>query len=300
MLSDLADDLIRHIIDKAGLSEAAKLKAASRQMRRLASKCVERRLKRHRTALKTLATKLSEEASTMIKETLGHCKWPTVLDLSDMKYSSIADLSGMEYSSFTDVAAIADTLTGNEVLTDLNLSGNNIGGGTGWIKASEVKGESKEVGAKGVDYDGELKLVNVVQTGVLAIADALKGNGVLTTLALPDNNIGPGGAAAIAEALRGNVVLTSLDVGGNDLTEEAALSIVRVERQRNKLTSLGLAHCSIGPTGAAEIADYVSGSRVLTELNLDNNNIRDESAAAIAEALRGNRVLKDLSIAYKN
>ena len=36
--------------------------------------------------------------------------------------------------------AIADALRVNGVLTDLNLSGNNIGGGNDWIKASEVEG----------------------------------------------------------------------------------------------------------------------------------------------------------------
>ena len=95
------------------------------------------------------------------------------------------------------------------------LSGNNIGGGTGWIKASEVEGESKEVGSKviyqgremvvsvGVDSDGELKLVDVVQTGVLAIAKALEVNGVLKALYMQGNNLGDEGAKAIRDAVSG-------------------------------------------------------------------------------------------------
>jgi hypothetical protein len=44
----------------------------------------------------------------------------------------------------------------------------------------------------------------------MAIAEALKVNAVVTTLALGNNNIGNDGAKAIAEALKVNVVLTKL------------------------------------------------------------------------------------------
>ena len=46
---------------------------------------------------------------------------------------------------------------------------------------------------------------------------------VLTDLDLVHNETG---AAGIAEALRGNEVLTTLDVGYNELTEEAARPIL--------------------------------------------------------------------------
>ena len=125
----------------------------------------------------------------------------------------------------------------SRVLTNLDLSGNNIGGETDYIKASEVEGESKEVGAKviyqgremvvskGVDSDGDLKLVDAVQTGVLAIAKALEVNGVLKTLVLYGNNIRAEGAAAIAEALRGNGVLTELNLQYNKMGDEGKKAI---------------------------------------------------------------------------
>ena len=86
----------------------------------------------------------------------------------------------------TGATAIADALRVNEVLTNLDLSGNNIGGETDYIKASEVEGESKQVGAmviyegremvvsQGVDSDGDLTLRDTA--GVLAIAKALEVN----------------------------------------------------------------------------------------------------------------------------
>ena len=111
--------------------------------------------------------------------------------------------------------AMASALRVNAVLTDLNLSDNNLGGETDYIKASEVEGESKQIGAKviyqgremvvsqGVDSDGELKLVDVVQTGVLAIAKALEVNGVLKALYMQGNNLGDEGAKAIRDAVSG-------------------------------------------------------------------------------------------------
>ena len=43
------------------------------------------------------------------------------------------------------------------------------------------------------------------------------------------------GITALAEALKGNAVLTSIDVGRNNLNEEAALSIVRAVTNNNSV-----------------------------------------------------------------
>ena len=202
----------------------------------------------------------------------------TTLDLSNNEICGIDDGGDGEYDA-SGIVALADALKVNGVLTNLDLSFNNIGGETDYIKASEVEGESKEVGAKviyqgremvvsvGVDSEGELKLSDV--TGVLAIADALKMN----------------------------AVLTNLNLSYNSLTKESALGIVRVERQRNTLTSLGLASCGIDQTGAAEIAEYVSGSAVLETLDLCDNSIDGKGAKAIGKALEVNEVMTDLDLA---
>mgnify|MGYP001473868519 CR=1 FL=1 len=71
-----------------------------------------------------------------------------------------------------------------------SLQSNNLASETGYVKATEVQGESKEVGAKviyqgremtvskGIDSDGELKMVDL--SGVLVFADMLKINSTLT------------------------------------------------------------------------------------------------------------------------
>ena len=93
----------------------------------------------------------------------------------------------------------------------LDLSQNNIGGVSGYVKKGQLQGASFKKGDT-VQYngqqctvfmeedgDGDLKVQNI--SGVIALAEALKFNRSLTVLALSHNNIGPGGARAIAAVL---------------------------------------------------------------------------------------------------
>ena len=71
-----------------------------------------------------------------------------------------------------------------------SLQSNNLASETGYVKATEVQGASKEVGAKviyqgremtvskGIDNDGELKMADY--SGVIAFAEMLKSNSTLT------------------------------------------------------------------------------------------------------------------------
>ena len=183
------------------------------------------------------------------------------------------------------------------MLTILDLSSNNIGGETGWIKASEVEGESKEVGAKviyqgremvvskGVDSDGELKLSDV--TGVLAIADALKINEVLNKLNISRNQIGPTGAAAIADALKGNAVLTHLDLGANRIRDQGAAAIAEALRGNGVLKNLYMGYNQIGDEGAKALASALRVNGVLTKIVLWGNNLGDEGKGVIRDAVSG-------------
>ena len=73
-----------------------------------------------------------------------------------------------------------------------SLDNNNLAGETDYVKATEVQGDSKEVGAKvsyqgremvvskGIDSEGELKMRDF--SGVTALAEALKLNKVLSSI----------------------------------------------------------------------------------------------------------------------
>ena len=85
-------------------------------------------------------------------------------------------------------------------------------------------------------------------TGATAIADALKGSGVLITLDLSGDpndssyNIGPEGASAIAEALKVNAVLTHLDLGANRIRDQGAAAIAEALRGNGVLNTLNLSY----------------------------------------------------------
>ena len=71
-----------------------------------------------------------------------------------------------------------------------SLQSNSLASETDYVEATEVQGESKEVGAKviyqgremtvskGIDSDGDLKMVDF--SGVVAFAEMLKSNSTLT------------------------------------------------------------------------------------------------------------------------
>ena len=72
------------------------------------------------------------------------------------------------------------------------MANDNIVSETGYIKETEVQGDSKEVGAKviyqgremvvskGVDSDGDLQMIDL--SGLAALAGSLKMNKILTSL----------------------------------------------------------------------------------------------------------------------
>ena len=242
------------------------------------------------------------------------------------------DLSGNEL----DVEALASVLVGNAVLTDFDLSRNQIG-----VEGAKVLADALKSGMA-VLTDLNLRDNDIGPEGAKALADALmSGTAVLNRLVLDQNSVGDEGAVALGEALKSNktlkeldlygcnigaeggkalaaalgtAVLTSLDVGYNDLDEEAALGIVRAARQHDKMTFLGLPDCKIGPTGAKEIAEYISVTAVLTSLTLSSNRLcgvymdkwdfhvkgtYDASGIeALASAISATAVLTDLDLSY--
>ena len=107
-------------------------------------------------------------------------------------------------------------------LTSVNLSSNNLAGETGYVKADRVQGTSFEVGdkvtyegremivSKGKDRDGDIRMIDGGQSGVKAIAEAIRVTASLTSIDLSRNNIRDEGAKALAPALRDSPSVTSV------------------------------------------------------------------------------------------
>lgn len=137
----------------------------------------------------------------------------------------------------------------------------------------------------------------VGETEAGLLAEAMRGNGSLTSLALLHNTMGVAGAAHIARALEGNAArsLTALEIGYNMIGPPGADALVAALETNATLTALRLPYNMIGPRGARALAGLLAGGRcALVELDLFQNMIGDEGAAALAGALASNRTLTHL------
>ncbi|KOO27154.1 hypothetical protein Ctob_012414 [Chrysochromulina tobinii] len=173
--------------------------------------------------------------------------------LSGMKRDQTkASFSRLHSADFiADFILIGSDLQFMAVLTELNLTGNNIG-----------------------------------DEGAVAIAEALKVNAAVTNLFLIYNNIGDEGAIAIAEALKVNAVVTNLHLDANNIGAEGAKAIAEALKVNAVLTALGLCDSDIGDDGANAIAEALKVNSVLTELNLESNNIGDTGEKAVQDVVK--------------
>jgi len=161
-----------------------------------------------------------------------------------------------------------------------------------WVSVTEDVVWSLATGQQSTldDFDGpdDDSLIK----GAAAIAEALRGNEVLTTLDLRYNDIGPAGGIAIGKALEINEVLTNLVLRNNNIGDEGAKALAAALRVNGVLKSLNLYFNNIGNTGAIAIAEALRGNEVLTDLKLWGNNLGDEGNGVIRDAVSGREGFK--------
>lgn len=196
--------------------------------------------------------------------------------------------------------AIANALAVNGALTHLNLTSIRITDGTyvdgyQYKLGDVVKHGNQELTVLKVDYFyGEVLLGTNV--GIMALASALKVNGVLTTLNLSSNQIGEKGAIAMAEALKVNGALTSLNLSYNYVGPGLGIPLAMALKVNGVMKNLYLEFNQIGKEGAIAIADALKVNGVLENLNLETNQIGKEGAIAIADALKVNVVMNSIDL----
>ncbi|EOD32716.1 hypothetical protein EMIHUDRAFT_230507 [Emiliania huxleyi CCMP1516] len=222
----------------------------------------------------------------------------------------------MQHGGGGGLAAAMDTVLPLQA-SSVDLTGFPLGT-TGWITASEVEGESKEVGAKVVyqgremvvgvtrdsedgwdsedeEDDGNLKLVDDEMVGTV-VAWMKSEPSALTSLKLDWGKA----CGRVREAVLG-VVRTTRSLVALSVGEDGAMPLNPLQLNgREAVTSLDLSSKKLGPGSAAVVAAGLSVNGVLTNLNLYGNEIGDEGATAIAEALRGNEVLTTLVLCYND
>ena len=169
------------------------------------------------------------------------------------------------------VIIICACIEGNRHLRELNLSGNNLAGETGYVKVTAVQGPSFNVNdrviyqgcemivSEGIDSDGEIRMVNLMVV------------------------------KALADALRVNPSVTSIDIGYNVIGQAASLELLSAMKDKNMVT-IGMARCGLGVEGSKVVTEMVSGMASITVVDLRYNDLDTKSATMLATIAKEKKI----------
>jgi Ran GTPase-activating protein (RanGAP) involved in mRNA processing and transport len=140
--------------------------------------------------------------------------------------------------------ALVEGLRGNQLIKQLNFSGNNLG----------------------YNSNGDTDT-----SGIIAIADVIPGMAALSKFNVSGNDIRSDGAKALAHALQKNSTLTELNLESNNLPYpdlSGVIALADVIKDMGAMTSLNLAENYMGADGAKHIAAAIKVIRCVLALIL--------------------------------
>ena len=207
-------------------------------------------------------------------------------------------------------------------------------GGSLWLlgrRYQHVDGRKQDDKPEGVEFK---------PLGVIILANAIKDMGALLVLNLASNNLFAEGIELLAEALKGNQIMTELNVSGNAATWDGnkhgemsgVIALADAIPDMGAMTSLDISNNSIGlidifldgwrskdndgrapfvhtggrkqnavPEGAKSsgviaIANVIPDMRALSHFDISSNDLRTEGGKALPEALKGNQIMTALNV----
>eukprot|EP00019_Armaparvus_languidus_P004152 CAMPEP_0168604022 /NCGR_PEP_ID=MMETSP0420-20121227/15064_1 /TAXON_ID=498008 /ORGANISM="Pessonella sp." /LENGTH=292 /DNA_ID=CAMNT_0008643089 /DNA_START=46 /DNA_END=922 /DNA_ORIENTATION=- len=224
----------------------------------------------------------------------------SVLDCYDSLWERGCRVTDDSFAQFIEALKV------NTTLTEIDFGENELGDEGAKYIGDVLKVNTtlksillyhNEIGDAGVSYIAEaLKLNNTLNCIdfwsdecclVLAIAEALKVNTVLTALLLPGNAIGDAGVKHFADVLKVNTTLTSLNVGGNQIGEDGVRDIAKALKVNSTLANIQLTGTVISKVAASCIVDAFKVNATLTSMRLSwqNSKYVDKDALDTIEYL---------------
>jgi hypothetical protein len=173
---------------------------------------------------------------------------------------TVLDMSGKEMDA-AGATMLAAEIIYNGALSVLNLANNDIGKCRGKLKDKPTWWKESDHGAHGSrdeDYEDDNK-----PEGIIALANAIKVVGALTSLNLSSNDLEVEGAEAVAEAIKVTycaiaIVLVQFHAYP---TCDSTAAVYRYPQDNGAMTSLNLSANLLGAEGAKHIAEGIKVSR---------------------------------------
>jgi Ran GTPase-activating protein (RanGAP) involved in mRNA processing and transport len=147
--------------------------------------------------------------------------------------------------NMSGIVALADVIAGMGALLSLDISDNHlyVDGIKLLAKALESNQTmtSLNISSNAITYDGKK---GGYISGVAALADVIPGMGAMTSLDVSNNGLWAEGTKLLAEALKGNKIMTELNLSSNYVTEGGLSGVVALADaipDMGALSSLNLA-----------------------------------------------------------
>jgi Ran GTPase-activating protein (RanGAP) involved in mRNA processing and transport len=170
------------------------------------------------------------------------------------------DMSG-KMKGAEDAIMLAAEIVDNRALSVLNLADNNLGHVVlpeGWTHDYKADYSAKEYN----HTDGRKQDLHPGKPeGIIALAAVIPGMGALSLLNVASNGLLAEGTKLLADALKGNQIMTELNISSNSMTYGSAwgdisgvVALADVIPDMGAMTSLNLASNDLGAEGAKHIA----------------------------------------------
>ena len=143
-----------------------------------------------------------------------------------------------------------------------------------------------------------LNRITMTERVVEDLAEIIKSNPNVKTLALHNNHLGPS-AVKILQGLKVNSKLKCLNLNDNNMTGQVAKELAIVIKNNTSLEMLGLRNNQLGPTTVAILQALKNNTRLIV-LDLSSSIMNRQAAENLADVIKSNSNIRNLTLSHND